>query len=299
MNSAAPATGETGGFVSEAALRRLKKRHAAEMRFKLYGQMAIGIAVIALITLLISIFGQASSAFSRHVLTFDTVLDAEQVDPSGERDPNAIARNVSGFNLLLQGQLASEFLPGETDRARLRELYGMFTRLAVLPVARKTADNPSNIGTGQSFTVALADDIDLYLKGAVSERTSLDLGSVRSSGGNLDDGIEVSFSEADAGEALQSALAAFRARSEGGNEPAALIALGPSWFRLTGIEGNTAALAYLTGPPSVPQPGTQASAIVLEQSQENRTVTDRQIAWTAMLRDQDRIKALIENDGWA
>ena len=287
MNSAAPATGETDGFVSEAALRRLKKRHAAEMRFKLYGQMAIGIAVIALITLLISIFGQASSAFSRHVLTFDTVLDAEQVDPSGERDPNAIARNVSGFNLLLQGQLASEFLPGETDRARLRELYGMFTRLAVLPVARKTADNPSNIGTGQSFTVALADDIDLYLKGGVTDRKSVKLGEVSQVSGSLDDGLEVTFGAFDA---LDEALVRYR---EDAGDPTALVNIGETWFRVNGYNGNSASLNYIAGARQLPGAGTKASGLALKQSQEDRTVTDRQIAWTMLLEDEGRIRSVL------
>ena len=163
MNSPAPTPSEKGTFVTEAALKRLKKRHAAEMRFKLYGQVAIGIAVVALITLLVSIFGQASSAFSRNVLTFDTTLDAAQVDPTGARDPDEISRNVSGFNLLLQDNLADQFLPGVDDRARLRELYGLFTRLAVLPIARKTAERPDTIGSQQRFSVALADDIDLFL----------------------------------------------------------------------------------------------------------------------------------------
>ena len=77
MNSPAPQTSPKQGFVTEAALKRLKKRHGAEMRFKLYGQLAIGIAIVALVTLLISIFSQASSAFSRHVLEFRTQLNIQ------------------------------------------------------------------------------------------------------------------------------------------------------------------------------------------------------------------------------
>ncbi|MEQ8558697.1 MAG: phosphate ABC transporter permease PstA [Henriciella sp.] len=292
MNSPAPSPSEKGSFGSAAAMKRLKQRHRAEMRFKLYGQLAIGIAIVALVTLLISIFGQASSAFSRNVLTFDVRLDAEQVDPSGERDPEAIARNVSGFNLLLQDNLAEDFLPGETDRARLRELYGMFTRLAVLPIARKTAENPEIIGTGQEFRVALADDIDLYLKGGVSERKSFKLGEIQDVTGNLDDGIEVTFADMKAVEDLRSALETFRERSEGDNQPAALIQLGETWFRLQDIEGRTASLTYLAGASTMPAAGTNASTLVLEQSEENRTVSDRQIAWTMLLKEDGRVKSV-------
>jgi phosphate transport system permease protein len=291
MNSPASPSPEKSNFVSEAALKRLKKRHGAEMRFKLYGQVAIGIAVIALVTLLISIFGQAASAFSRHMITFDTVITADQVDPSGERDPEAIARNVSGFNLLLQGQLADEFLPEDADRARQRELYAMFTRLAVLPVARKTAANPETIGSQQTFTVALADDLDLYLKGGISERTSLDLGTLQSVSGSLENGVTASFAKADAGEKLTSALQTFRERAEGGNEPVALISTGRAWFRMTSLDGTTAELQFIAGQRAMPAAGAEMSALVLEQGEANRTVSDRQIAWTMLLKEQDRIKS--------
>ena len=81
MNSPSEGTASTGSFVTEEALRRLKKRHGAEARFKLYGQLAIGIAIVALVTLLISIFGQASSAFSRHVLSLSLIHISEPTRP--------------------------------------------------------------------------------------------------------------------------------------------------------------------------------------------------------------------------
>ena len=290
-SDASPPTSQQS-FVSDAALKRLKKRHAAETRFKLYGQVAIGIAVVALVTLLVSIFMQASSAFTRHVLTFDITLDAEQIDPSGARDPEVISRNVSGFNLRLQDSLSDEFLPDEASLARLRELYGLFTRLAVLPIARETADNPETVGTRQSFSVALADDIDLYLKGGISLRDDVRLGALEAVSGSLEGGIDVSFADTDAGEDLRAALTRFMERSEGGNEPVALIRSGETFYRLEESGGQSATLSYLAGVRSLPQAGEPASALVLEQGQENRTVSDRQIAWTMLLEDQGRVRTV-------
>lgn len=292
MSSAAPSPEDKRSFVSEAALTRLKKRHAAEARFKLYGQVAIGIAVVALVTLLVSIFSQASSAFTRHVLTFDITLETEQIDPSGERNPDLLARNVSGFNLLLQDSLADEFLSEDAERARLRELYGLFTRLAVLPIARKTADAPETVGTQQSFSVALADDIDLYLKGGISVREAFRLGSLQNVSGSLDSDISVSFADTSAGDELRETLERFLERSEGGNEPTALIQSGKTWYRLATLDASAATLTWLAGERTMPGTDSAASALVLEQSQENRTVSDRQIAWTMLLEDQDRIKSV-------
>ncbi|MGB3627341.1 MAG: phosphate ABC transporter permease PstA [Henriciella sp.] len=286
MNSPAPPSDAQGTFVTEAALKRLKKRHAAEARFKFYGQAAIGIAIIALVALLVSIFIQASSAFQRNVLEFDVTLDASQVDPDGARDPDAIARNVSGFNLLLQDELRSKFLPEDADIALTRELYGLFTRLAVLPIARETADSPDTIGTEQSFSVAVADTVDLYLKGGVTERKQIDLGAARLAGG--DETATLSLADVDRAEALSEALQAYREGSFD-NEPVALIQLGPVWYRLTDISGDTLSLSYLASDRTVSTSSNDASAIVLAQAQSNRTVTDRQIAWTMMLKEDGRI----------
>ncbi|WP_084397664.1 phosphate ABC transporter permease PstA [Henriciella aquimarina] len=286
MNSPVPPSSEQGTFVTDAALKRLKKRHAAESRFKLYGQLAIGIAIVALVTLLASIFMQASSAFTRHVLTFDTTLEASYVTPEGERDPEKIARNVSGFNLLLQDELSDQFLPEDPGLSLQRELYGLFTRLAVLPLARKTADTPSNIGTQQSFSVALADDIDLYLKGGITRRKAVNLGQAGAVSGSMDDGFNITLGKA---EPLQSALDKFR---EDEATPTALIQIGSTWFRMTGLDGNTASLEYIAGTPQAPVSGADVSGLALEQAQDNRTVTDRQIAWTMLLEDEGRVKSV-------
>lgn len=287
MNSPVPPSDTKGSFITEAALKRLKKRHAAEMRFKLYGQIAIGIAIIALVALLVSIFSQASSAFQRNVLEFDVRLDATQIDPDNKRDPGEIERNVSGFNLLLQNELRETFLPEDADLNLQRELYGLFTRLAVLPIARKTADNPDTIGTEQRFSVALADTVDLYLKGGVTERKSIELGGARLAGDG--DTVQLTLSNGDKAQALSEALKTYRENSVD-NEPVALIQLGPVWYRLTDITDDTLSLSCLASNDTGSKSFDTASALVLAQAQANRTVTDRQIAWTMMLKEDGRIR---------
>lgn len=269
-------------------MKRLRKRHAAERRFQLYGQLAIGIAVVALVTLIVSIVSQASTAFSRHVLTFNVPLEASYVDPENKQDPDAIARNVSGFNLLLQDSLSEEFLPEEADRSRLRELYGLFTRLAVLPIAKKTADNPGIIGTEQKISVALADDIDLYLKGGITKRKMLRLGAPASLSGEPGERVSATLDEAGLNKVSRT-LKLYAERSADGNTPTALIGIGDTWYRLENINGATVELAYLAGARTAPPSDQPARALILEQGQENRTVSNRQIAWTMLLKQDGRI----------
>ncbi|MEM5518692.1 phosphate ABC transporter permease PstA [Henriciella sp. AS95] len=290
MNSPAPTPETKGGFVTEAALKRLKKRHAAEARFKFYGQLAIGIAVVALVTLLVSIFGQASSAFQRNVLVFDLTLDAADITPDGTRDPDAIARNVSGFNLLLQDQLRGEFLTDDADATETRELFGLFTRLAVLPVAKKTAKHVETVGTQQKFTVALADDIDLFLKGGITERKSIDLGAFSTARGSIGDGLDVSLTGGSDTGAMTSAINQFQEQSLDDSSPTTLIGIGKTWYTLQGFSNDELALSYLAGERAAPTAPEDITALVLAQAEANRTVSDRQIAWTMLLKSDGRIK---------
>tara|TARA_B100000949_G_scaffold35256_1_gene29023 strand:- start:1140 stop:2741 length:1602 start_codon:yes stop_codon:yes gene_type:complete len=293
MSSPTADTPATGTFVTDEALKRLKKRHAAEMRFKFYGRAAIGIAIIALVTLLVSIFGQASSAFSRYVLSYDLNIEATYVDPEGTRDPQAIERNVSGFNLMLQDQLADEFLSEDPSRNVQRELYGLFTRLAVLPIAHHTAQNMQTIGTEQVFNVALADDIDLYLKGGVTQRKSLDLSGLSRVSGSVESGVTLVLGTQEDAARLNEALTSLTRQDVEDSSAAALIQAGQTWFRMENAEGRTLQLTYLAGARTLPQADASVEALVLAQSQENRTVTDRQIAWTMILKEQGRIKSVL------
>jgi phosphate transport system permease protein len=64
-------------FANERVLKRLRRRRAADRRFKWYGRMAIGFALAALTLLLASIATQAVSAATYHVVSFDLDLDKQ------------------------------------------------------------------------------------------------------------------------------------------------------------------------------------------------------------------------------
>ena len=81
--------------LSPAQRARLRNRYHAERRFKLYGQIAIGIAVSFLAIMLISIGLRATSAFSRHMVVL-------QLDPSAVAAPADLS--VSDLNLAVRGE---------------------------------------------------------------------------------------------------------------------------------------------------------------------------------------------------
>ena len=73
-SSGAPAQNGSG------AAARLRKRYAKERRFKLYGQLAIGVAVAFLMLLVGRIVEQGHTAFYSHRATSEIFLDPARVD---------------------------------------------------------------------------------------------------------------------------------------------------------------------------------------------------------------------------
>ena len=286
MTDLIPDTAPNSPFASETALKRLKKRHAAERRFKRYGQIAIGFALAALFLVTVSIATQASSALTRHEISFDLTLDRAILTPDGADDTSTIASNVSGFNTLVQTNLRETFPATETDAILRRELYGLVTRLAVLPMAKKVANAPDLIGTRQTFTAALSDDLDLYLKGGLTDRRTITAGKAGRLSLTEDGSYTLTDAGIDAFPDLRTAIDQMNAAT-----PSAIIRLGETWYSLNALSGAAMQLIYLAGDDPIlgEQNNKPIKAVVHAQSEINRTITDRQIAWTMILQEQGRI----------
>nr|NIO42490.1 DUF3333 domain-containing protein [Burkholderiales bacterium] len=69
----------------------LRKRRAAEFRFKLYGLTAITFGLVFLAILFATIAGNAYSAFEQAQIKLDVYLDPELLDPDGARDPDVLS----------------------------------------------------------------------------------------------------------------------------------------------------------------------------------------------------------------
>ena len=68
----------------------LRKRRAAEARFKWIGRAAIGLAMSFLAVLFISIFSKGIPGFFQYYVTLEVYLDAERIDPDGDAGVNSI-----------------------------------------------------------------------------------------------------------------------------------------------------------------------------------------------------------------
>ncbi|MEQ8301688.1 MAG: phosphate ABC transporter permease PstA [Hyphomonas sp.] len=276
-----------GPFRNEKALRRLKKRRAADARFRTYGLSAIAFALLALSLLIVSIGSQAISAATYHVVRFDVVLDPDVIAPSGENTPDDISRNVDGFYTLLRSDLVDTFPEVADDRLARQKLGDLVTRLAVLPTARSVSENPTRIGQATTITVPLNDDLDLYLKGAISRDGRMRVGEIDTV--SEVGPSEVRLSGPAAFKGLEALIASLRAEGVNNLEARSiLVTSGSTTGRLTQIQTDTATVAMLTGSANDFR-GARPTARLIALPEAERNVSDQQIAWTLALKEMGRI----------
>ena len=150
---------------SDRALKRLKKRHAKEKRFKAFGVLAISIAVMALVWLLFSVIGSGYKAFYQHEMTMEVELTESVLDPTGARDPDALRK--ANYRKIIQDTLYERF-PDVTDRKAKGELFNVISSSGAPNLIRQmTYNNPDLVGQTLTIKVPTSDDVDQLLKGNI------------------------------------------------------------------------------------------------------------------------------------
>jgi phosphate transport system permease protein len=155
-DTAAPLSARRG--VSDAAAHRLKKRDAAEARIKLYGRLAIAVAIIFLAILLGRIVTQGASAFIRNDLTVQVYLDPSRIDPAAPEGAN--------YNALVTEALMKRL--GVADDANMtasRKVGDLVSTDFGFKLLDKVRADPGLIGQSVEVSGPVAADADLYFKG--------------------------------------------------------------------------------------------------------------------------------------
>ncbi len=144
--------------------RRLRRRYAAERRFKAYGVVAIGIAMAALAWLLFSIVAQGYQAFVHTHIKLDVFFDAQQLDPSGGGSPEALAGG--NYGALYKKALRDRFSDVRKRRDR-RALYSLLSQGAEDDLRAMVLSDPSIVGTRKEVWLTASDHVDMLLKGKI------------------------------------------------------------------------------------------------------------------------------------
>ena len=149
--------------------KRLKRRHAAERRFRAYGLAAIGVAVATLGVLLVSIVSNGYTAFRatqvRLDIDFDPSVIGDTSGLSGEELSAALMR--ADYGALIRNALRAEF-PDVEGRKDVRSLMSLVSQGA-RSVLRETLEaDPALIGQTVSIWLPADDEVDLLNKGHIS-----------------------------------------------------------------------------------------------------------------------------------
>ena len=149
---------------TESAQARLRRRYAAERRFRLIGLLAVltGFGLLAL--LLFTVFAQAWPAFMQSKIRLEVTFAEDVFAPQGERDRAALMG--ASYRNLLQDALDRLF-PEVEERREQRALNELLSPAAALELRDMVLDDPSLIGTTREVWLTASDDVDQYVKGYV------------------------------------------------------------------------------------------------------------------------------------
>lgn len=196
---------------SDEAAARVRRRYAAERRFKAYGIAAVAIAAAFIVVLMGDIISKAIPAFTQKRAVIEVALTPEAIDPSGLRDRATIAN--ADFAALIRNGIREAF-PTVTSRNDRKLLSGLLSSGASDDLRTKVLNDPSLIGQKISFGALLSDDADLFVKGRVTQRGEI-IGRGVATPSATDGDITVTSSGSDFAAGLALAKEALATEAEG------------------------------------------------------------------------------------
>ncbi len=144
--------------------RQLRKRHARERRFRLFGLISLGVSATFLLILLFTIFRQGLPAFEQTWIKIDVDLKPALLGLSAH--PNEDELYAASYSKALKTSLRAMF-PDARSRKQKRALYKLVSKSAVWDLRDAVVKNPKLIGKKQSFWFLARDDVDVFMKGGV------------------------------------------------------------------------------------------------------------------------------------
>lgn len=143
---------------------RLRRRHAAERRFRAYGVVAIALSIAFLLILFTTIASNAYTALVQTHIRLKVDFDARRIDPHGTGDPEVIL--AGDFGGIVKSALRERF-PDVKGRRDRRSLYAIVSPGAAFDLQKLAISNPGLVGTGREIWLVAGDDVDMLLKGFI------------------------------------------------------------------------------------------------------------------------------------
>ena len=143
----------------------LKRRHAAERRFRWYGLIAISLGLAFVALMFANIISKGYPAFWQTYIQVPIQFDPAVLDPDGKRDPQALAG--ADYAALVRAGMRQLF-PTVQGRLELRALYGLVSSDAAHELQRRVLQNPTMIGAEQEVWLLASATVDTLVKGNIN-----------------------------------------------------------------------------------------------------------------------------------
>ena len=153
---------------------RTKRRNRSEARFRAYGLAAVIVAVLALVLLLTSILSNGLSSFRQTFVVFPVTLDAEVLDPTGNRDPQEMRSVMTfGYAPLIEQAFIDHIaeLGIETD-VPASSIGDMISDQAPAQLRNAVLANPAMVGSTIELELLANGRVDGFFKGRVTMETA-------------------------------------------------------------------------------------------------------------------------------
>lgn len=149
----------------------LKKRYAAERRFRFIGAGAVVLGLFFVAMLFASIVGNGYSAFQQTYIALPVHFDPQAIDPDGQIQAGALTQEeirkaLIRVNFLGVARTAlREAFPSVQGRSAKRQLYGLLSPGVPQQLREMVERDPGLIGQTRKLWLIADDDIDMFMKG--------------------------------------------------------------------------------------------------------------------------------------
>ena len=141
--------------------RNLKRRYAAERRFRLYGLASIIMALLFMLILFTAIVGAGHSAFVQTGMSLQIPLEKDAFPASTDDTEGYMNADYTG---MIKQALRTQF-PDVSSRGDKRALYQLISPGAGYTLRDHVLENPDQVGSTIDIWLPADDDVDMYIKG--------------------------------------------------------------------------------------------------------------------------------------
>ncbi|MFE0016668.1 phosphate ABC transporter permease PstA [Mesorhizobium sp. NPDC059054] len=145
----------------------LKRRYAAERRFRLYGVLAILVGLAFLVVMLLSILTKGYTSFWQTTVSLPINFEEKVIDPDNKRatDPSVLV--TANYPALAQKALAEKLGIDPKNKPMMTRLKGFLSDGSRVQLRDVVVSDPAVIGTTRNVDILAGANLDSAFKGQI------------------------------------------------------------------------------------------------------------------------------------